>query len=119
MKIITAQSSFLTLVCCLLFSTAESADYAPDLEVTLIHVRDFVEFSVSVPPGNTCSLWGYHFRFDATTPGGKNMLSILLAAKLAGKRVNVWYTPSSAPGADQTSGCNLGTAAVLTTIGLR
>jgi len=79
---------------------------------------DFVELAVSVPPANTCSLWGYHFRFDATTPGGKNMLSILLAAKIAGKRVDVWYTPSSAPGTDHTSGCNAGTAAVLTNIGL-
>ncbi len=79
---------------------------------------DFVEFAVSVPPGNTCSSWGYHFRFDATTPGGKNMLSILLAAKMANKRVNVWYTPSSAPGTDQASGCNAGTAAVLTSIGV-
>jgi len=118
MKITAVRSSFPILVCCLWFSTEASADYAPDREVTSIHGNDFVEFAVSVPPGNTCSLWGYHFRFDATTPGGKNMLSILLAAKMANKRVNVWYTPSSAPGADQASGCNVGTAAILTTVGL-
>ena len=67
---------------------------------------------------NTCSIYGRHFQFDATTEGGKNMLSILLAASMAGKKINVWYTASSAPGTNNTNGCNDSSIAVLTQIGL-
>ncbi len=56
-------------------------------------------------PPQTCSWYGHQFVFDGTTESGKNMLSLLLAAKLANKSVALTYIPSSAPGTDESSGC--------------
>jgi len=77
-----------------------------------------VHFGLVTQLPNTCSSWGEHFKFDATTPGGKNMLSVVMSAKLANKTVNVWYTDSSAPGADQTNGCSGSAISTLTNIGI-
>lgn len=37
---------------------------------------------VTQPP-NTCINWSEHIKFDSTTDGEKNMLSVLIAAKLS------------------------------------
>jgi len=44
-------------------------------------------FGVSTPPADTCSNWSRQFIFDATTTEGKNILSILLAAKLTNTKI--------------------------------
>jgi len=72
---------------------------------------------VSQLPG-TCSNWGEHFKFDSTTLGGKNMLSVVMSAKLANKSVNVWYNDTTAPGTNQSNGCKGGVIAILTSIGI-
>lgn len=69
-------------------------------------------------PKDLCSYWGRQFTFDATTESGKNMLSILLAAKMANKKIDIWYRASKAPGTNQTNGCNGSSMAVLTMIGI-
>ena len=81
----------------------------------------------STPP-NTCTFYGRSFVFDSTSAGGKQLLSSLLLALTrevvtnAGvltsirHKVTLWYNDSTAPGTDQTSGCNKGTMAVITSI---
>lgn len=76
-------------------------------------------FGLKIQLPNTCSSWGEHFRFDTSLPGGSNMLSVLMAAKLAGQKVTVWYQDSSAPGSDQTSGCQGDAISMLTNIGIQ
>jgi len=78
-----------------------------------------VYFGLVTQLPNTCSNWSEHFKFDALTSGGKNMLSVLMSAKLANKRVYVWYTDSSNPGTDQTSGCSGNAISILLNIGIQ
>lgn len=77
-----------------------------------------VYFGLVTPLANTCSSFGEHFKFDASTPGGKNMLSTVIVAKMGEKTVNVWYTASLAPGTNETNGCNASTLSILTHIGI-
>ena len=69
-------------------------------------------------PAGTCDNWSEHMKFDSTTDGGKNMLSVLIAAKLADRGLNLWYSPSEAPGTNQANGCTQAVMAVLTGVGL-
>ena len=71
------------------------------------------------PPADTCSTWGEHMVFDPTTDNGKAFLSALLAAQLADRTIDIWYTASSAPGSDQTNGCTGAAIAVLLQIRIR
>jgi len=90
-------------------------------DINRYYVRDdgWVYFGLITQLPNTCSSWGEHFRFDATTPGGKNMLGVIMAAKASNKRVDVWYTDSASPGTDQTTGCTGSAMAILKNIGIR
>ena len=74
---------------------------------------------LTTQPPDTCSSWGEHFKFDSSTASGKNMLSTLLAAKIAKHGIHVWYTSSTAPGTDQYSGCSHNTISNLTSVGLQ
>lgn len=69
-------------------------------------------------PSNTCDNWSQHMKFDSTTDGGKNMLSVLIAAKLSERRLDLWYSASDAPGTNNTNGCTQSVMAVLTGVGL-
>lgn len=69
-------------------------------------------------PADTCDNWSEHVKFDSTTDGGKNMLTVLIAAKLADRGINLWYFPSQAPGTNQANGCTQEVMAVLAGIGL-
>ena len=120
MKTLITSSAFVLLA---VFSCQISAGYAADLSVNRYYVGidGYVYFGTTSQPINTCSSWGEYFRFDASTPGGKNMLATLMSAKLAGKKVIVWYTDMAAAyvGTNQTSGCGAGTMSKLTNIGIR
>ena len=100
-------------------SISAKADYASAKKITTFYGSSSIEFAVDSAPSTTCSSWGYHFRFDATTDAGKNMLSILLAAKMADKQVNLWFEPSSVPGTNQENGCSSSTMAIVNAIGIR
>ncbi|MEJ1363508.1 MAG: hypothetical protein RPU42_00160 [Candidatus Sedimenticola sp. (ex Thyasira tokunagai)] len=65
-----------------------------------------VSLGFNTQPTNTCNFYGWYIIFDASIAGGKNMLSILLAAKASSKSVNIWYTASTASGTNQNTGCN-------------
>ena len=78
-----------------------------------------MHFGISSPPADTCDYFGRHFTFDATTAGGKNMLSILVAATMAKKNIDIWYEVSTTPGTTEKNGCTYNTLAKINLIGLR
>ena len=75
-------------------------------------------FGTTSQPSDTCSYFGFYFRFDATTTDGKNMYATLLAAKLSGKTVAIWYTPSPSRGTNETNGCAPGAIATVYQVAL-
>lgn len=98
---------------------ANAEDYLGNAPVSKMFGAGVIMFGAeNAPTGSTCSFFGRHFSFDATDESGKNMLSILLAAHISGKRVEIWYTPSTASGSNEKSGCNESSMAVLTKIGI-
>jgi len=96
------------LTCSILLASSQSyADWAGGVQLSEVTANPdgSVNVGLTTQPANTCSCWGWYFRFDASTPGGKNMLATILSAKMAGKAINVWYSVSSSPGTNQTNGC--------------
>jgi hypothetical protein len=61
-------------------------------------------FGTSPVAPSTCSYFGDLYVLDIKTATGVDMLSVLLMAKAQGT-AEVWYTPSSKPGATQANGC--------------
>lgn len=103
-----------------LISTSANAGWAGDRTPVYMYGAQYIVFGVAgVPPSDTCSYYNRQFRFDGTTPTGKNLLSMLLAAKMGGKTIDIWYTPSTAPGTDHTNGCTESSLAVVNLIGIR
>ena len=103
--------------CWLLLSAAQAhAGWIGGVDIADTNVgADGTAFlGLTTPPPNSCNFWAWHFRFDATTSGGKSLLALVLTAKTANKKVNVWYTDSTAPGTNQTNGCNGNSIGVLT-----
>ena len=109
------------LIASLLFlSTANATSYLGGKTPLYIFGSKAIYFGIAKEnlPKDLCSYWGRNFTFDATTEVGKNMLSILLAAKMANKKIDIWYRASKAPGTNQANGCNHHSMAVLTMIGI-
>lgn len=77
--------------------------------VTVISVRaNNAFFSVTdVTPANVCNHYGYDFNLDISTPGGKNLYTALLTAKLTGGKINMVYTESTTPGVVNCAGTAL------------
>ncbi|GLX78751.1 hypothetical protein tinsulaeT_20910 [Thalassotalea insulae] len=78
----------------------------------------YVSFGTDKPVTDSCNYFGYQFTFDTTTEAGKSKLSLLLAAKMAEKKVNLWYRASTTPGTDQNNGCTRNTMALVYSVGL-
>lgn len=108
------------LILSLFFATTANAAWLGGRTPVYIFGSSTINFGILNPPyeKGLCSYYSRNFRFDATTEAGKNMLSILLAAKMANKKIDVWYTPSTAPGTNQTNGCAHSAMAVLNSIGI-
>lgn len=99
-------------------SFAVSASYIGGKTTYSVYGNDYISFGVDAPPTNSvCDYHGRQFRFNAKTDKGKNMFAMLMAAELANRKISVWYTNSTAPGTDESSGCTTSTMAVLTAIG--
>lgn len=106
-------SNFLTrivliLLLLLVAQQAFAGGYAGGLDVRRVYVDHLgkVHFGTSSQPANTCSNWGEYWIFDSNTKGGKQMLSVLLSAKLTYRKIDVWYEISSMPGTNQYTGCS-------------
>jgi len=100
----------------LLISCTSNAGSSGEHDIKMMFGSDIIMFGTSTPPADTCSHHGRHFKFDATTESGKNLLSILLAAKLANKKIDIWYKESTAPG---KVGCNSNEVSEVINIGIR
>jgi hypothetical protein len=72
-----------------------------------------LQLTVSSPPNNTCSFYGWQFVLDTSTQAGKNTYALVLLAEATGKSISIMYQDSSLPGANQTNGCNSSTMAVV------
>jgi len=103
----------------LLLPAAAYAGYVADQVPNLIYGSTTIKFGVDNQPSDTCAHFLRQFYFDATTESGKNMLSIMLAAKMANKKIDIWYTPSTTPGTNETNGCTPNTLAVVLQIGIK
>lgn len=100
-------------------SNSGFSDYLGSKTPGFLYGHQYVVFGINSPPsGTTCSYWGRQMRFDATTPSGKVMLTILMTAIASKRNVDLWYTPSSNPGTDQTNGCTEAGLATVTAIGI-
>lgn len=113
-----------TIIIALIFPMASYAASSNLAYIAEVEPLDFYgakafQFGVVNPPADVCSDYGRHFIFDATTPEGKNMLSVVLAAKVTKTKINIWYTPSTTPGSDQNSGCNVATMAIVDGVGIK
>lgn len=116
-------SPFLLRMCLasgLLF-TAQAclAEYLAGQTTSKLYGGKYFQFGVHNPPtGKVCNYFGRHFRFDATTSAGKNILSVLMAAEMADRKVDIWFSKSTAPDTDEESGCDANSLAVIYQIGL-
>lgn len=102
----------------ILFPVTSIAAYTANQVPSRMFGAGTVKFGVSTPPSDTCNYHGRHLKFDASTEAGKNMLSIFLAAKMSGKSINIWYTPSGSPGTTKDNGCSVSEMATVNEIGI-
>lgn len=101
-------------ILCAASSISMAADYwGPNLTISTLtaYENGVVMFAVANVPPAICVYYGNHFRFDGNTNGGKQMYSMLLAAKMAGKPVNLSYAGSSMSGSTEVNGCTQETMA--------
>jgi hypothetical protein len=63
-----------------------------------------IQFGADTQPRGTSSYYGRYFRFDGTTPDGKNILQILLTAISLDRKVDVWFEISVDAGKNETTG---------------
>ena len=105
---------FVFLSTMLVSISAFSDHWAGGLKIDKMYGSGYIHISVDNAPSNTCDYYSWDFRFDATTDEGKNMFSMLLAAQMSDRPIEVWYTASSAAeGATESNGCSKGTMAVI------
>ncbi len=86
--------------------TSNSASLsAGGLTISRLATGTVTTVSVTGAPNETCDYWGARFHFESESEAGKNMLSLLMAAYVSGKKVIIWYNSSTAPGTNQSTGC--------------
>jgi hypothetical protein len=84
-----------------------------------VDAEGYVEFGTTVTLPGTCNWFIDTFRFNGTSAAGKNMLAMLMTAKVAGIPLTIWYNDSTTPGTNQGNGCTQATMAVPTALGIR
>jgi hypothetical protein len=99
------------------FSSNTSAAYKGRVQIKKLFLGSYTSFAVNSAPSDTCSLYGRHFKFDSTTGPGKNMFAILIAAEMAGRDVDLWYSSSDQAGKNETNGCGSENLATIYSIG--
>jgi hypothetical protein len=103
----------------LLFISTANASWLGDKTPKWIFANKIVYFGIDNPSTQKlCKYYSRNFKFNATTEAGKNMLSILLAAKMANKKIDIWYSPSKKPGTNHKNGCTPEMMAVVSNIGI-
>ena len=106
----------------LLFAYEGYAAYAVDITVSRIrsHGNGYTYVNTAgAQPAQTCSNWNAYFKYDHTTETGKQYSSILIAAMAAGRKIDIWYNPSTAIGSDQSNGCDDAAVSDITGVALK
>jgi hypothetical protein len=96
---------YVSVIFIMLVSINANAGYQGRVTIKMIFGASYIQFGTSASPTGTCNYFGRYFRFNAATPTGQNMLAMLVAAELANKEVDLWYTDSSVAGTDHNNGC--------------
>ena len=106
-------------MCCVLPAWADS--YAGHMQITTLRAigTNNIYVGLALPPSDTCTNFGEHLVFDYTTDNGKAIFSALLAAQAADKDFDIWYSASTAPGSDQSTGCTGAAVSVLHQVRIR
>ena len=105
-KGMTMKQIFAVLLLVACSAAAKAKHLAPALQVEEIRLIGAVAaFGTNIQPDHTCDHFGEYFVFDHTTAIGKHFLMVLLEAKRERSLVSIWFTESSATGANQVSGC--------------
>lgn len=82
---------FLALILLLTLSKSVVSGTANNLYVEHVRVdrngKGYIAFTEAITNRAACATYTQHFSFDATTDGGRAVLSLALAAKAAGKRI--------------------------------
>ncbi len=94
------------------------ADYYPAISISGIHVagNTALIYTTQDVSTNTCSYYGAKFKFEHSTPAGKNMFNLILLAKTTGTPISVWFTPSEVPQHDETGNCVISNLAVMNAV---
>lgn len=83
-----------------LFSLASKADYVGNLSIKSVMTSgNGSEIAFTSMPAGTCSYYSSTVRFDSSTPAGKTLLTTLLTAHIAERKVDIWFnrtTPNKA-----------------------
>jgi len=117
----SAMKRIIVLLAATIFGSCFSAgaaawQYVDSVTVVSVQARadNLVFINVSNPPSDTCRWYGEIFVFAINTDAGKAIYSNLLAGKAGGKKISVWYTPTTAAyGSNETSGCTDGNLATV------
>jgi len=96
---------------------SQAATYVGGVAIERIWGGTSIVITPDKAPADTCSAYGARFSFDSTTPRGNTLRALLLAAYMGNKKIDIWYTPSSAPGKNETNGCDEGSIAIVHDIG--
>ncbi len=103
-----------------LISTLGNAEYLGGKTPKATYGATYIMFGIDSPPSaTTCDNWGRQMRFNATTPAGKNMYSMLLTAIASKRKIDLWYSKSTKPGTNRLTGCGLEQLAIVTAMGIR
>lgn len=118
-------NKWLKLICLMVLATGyfvdADASYVFGVTITRAYIAGedgYVYFGTSTQPSGTCNYYTSYFRFDSTTPIGKNQFAMLLAAKASGKTIEVWYFVSTAPGTTEANGCTVNSMALVDSLGV-
>jgi len=84
-----------------------------------VDLDGWVFFGLQTALPNTCSYFIEQFKFSSSTPAGKSMLAVVVAAKAANAPLVLWYSDSTAPGTNHTNGCTGSTMSVVSGIGMQ
>lgn len=83
-----------------------------------VNEQGLAVFGTHPKPAGTSSYYWRFFKFNATTPEGKNMLAVLLMAMDSTKKIDLWYVESTDAGKDETNGATEATLAKATCISI-
>lgn len=112
--------NLLLLILLVLTANSAMAGFVQEQDVGRVYVGSdgFAYFGTSTQPPNSCYYFGEYFRFDVKNDTGKAKLTVLLSAKMAQKKIVVWYSDSAAIGTTNANGCSPGVMSIATDIGV-